>query len=78
MSKISITQQRLHCTAHQHARKTYTLVNTKVGKLEDIEEVKLGNSRGRAQDPGSPDVVAEPVTPSPIGQWAATEVCMRL
>ena len=36
-----------------------------VGGLEHIEEPKRGNSRAKAQDPGSPPTVAEPADPSP-------------
>lgn len=52
VNKISISQQRLHCTTHQDNRKIHTPVHTKVSDLEHIEEAKSGNIKDRAQDPG--------------------------
>lgn len=60
-SRISITQQRLHCPAHWRDPH----IGTYKAKLDHIEEVKRGNSRGRIQNPAALAGAAEPAATRP-------------
>lgn len=76
LQSTSRTQQRLHCPADQDTGEIYILVHTKVGGLENMEEIKWRNSRGRSQDPRSWAATAEPAALSPkkLSGWQQRHV----
>lgn len=62
-SKISTTQQRCLCPAHQDAREFHTSVYLTVGGLEHTGEVELGKQQRQCLQRCPPAVATEPTAP---------------
>ena len=79
VSKMSVTQQRLHWPTHQDAGEIYTLKHKKAGGLKPIKEMNQGKSRGGAQDPGPMGMPAKLATPAPENVVGSSRgMCMTL